>query len=326
MSAPLLPRIVLVDDEPALLALHQRLIQAMEIGEVTGVASVDALLQHLDHSLKQGQPADLILMDIMMPGTNGIEGCRLVHSQQAFQDIPIIMLTSMRDTHILESAFEEGAMDYVLKPFDEVELRARLRSALRLKAEIERRKARERDLLNLSQALISKQIKTEETLYHDALTGIYNRRAFDKKLNDEWINCYVLQKSLALILLDIDFFKDYNDRNGHLAGDHCLQSVARKLPENSTGAFSARFGGEEFVVLLPGATVEEALERAEAIRTRIEGLMLAHSSSRVGPYVTVSLGVSALHPAEYPKSDVLIQRADEAMYRAKQQGRNRVSI
>lgn len=321
-----LPHIVLVDDEPALLALHLRLIQAMEIGEVKGVDSVDALMQYLAHSLKQGQAVDLILMDIMMPGTDGIEGCRLVHSQQAFQDIPIIMLTSMRDAHILESAFEQGAMDYVLKPFDEIELRARLRSALRLKAEIERRKARERDLLDLSQALIGKQIKTEETLYHDALTGIYNRRAFDKKLHDEWINCYVLQKCLALILFDIDFFKDYNDRNGHLAGDQCLQAVARSLPENNSGGFSARFGGEEFVVLLPGARLDEATARAEAIRTRIESLMLPHSGSRVGPYVTVSLGVSALNPAEYPKSDVLIQRADEAMYRAKQAGRNRVSL
>ena len=325
MQKPEDAHLVLVEDEDSIMTVNLWWIKDMGWHRVHGVRSVLELTAYLGDSLRKGDPVDLILMDIVMPEINGIEGTQLVRRQQAFADIPIIMLTSMQDKDILESAFSAGANDYVLKPFDETELRARLRTALRLKEETDQRKAREADLLKLSQALIARQIHTEEALFQDGLTGIYNRRAFDKKLQDEWVSCYIAQKPLAMIMLDIDHFKDCNDKHGHQAGDLVLQAVARALPSPGTGLFAARYGGEEFVILVPGASAREAAEHAEKIRYRIELTKIEVENGADSLAVTASLGVASVMPGDAPAGSVLVAAADAALYRAKEQGRNCVS-
>ena len=326
MQKPEDAHLVLVEDEASIMTVNLWWIKDMGWANIHGVPSVAGLLDYLGTSLRQGRPVDLILMDIVMPGINGIEGCQRVRSQQTFADIPIIMLTSMQDKDILESAFAAGANDYVLKPFNETELRARMRSALRLKEETDRRKQREQELLKLSQALIARQLHAEEALFQDALTGIYNRRAFDKKLEDEWLNCYVAHRPLALIMLDIDYFKQCNDKYGHQVGDRCLASVARVLSDSASGLFAARYGGEEFVVLLPGASQHEAELQAEKIRQRIESAALELPELSRPLQVTASLGVACVMPGDEPHPSVLISNADAALYRAKQRGRNCVAV
>ncbi len=313
--------VVLVEDEESLMTVNLWWVKEIGWKNIHGVYSVAELMEYLASSLRQGRPVDLILMDIVMPEMNGIEGTQLVRAQEAFSDTPIIMLTSMTDQDILESAFQAGANDYVIKPFNEIELRARMRSALRLKQETDRRKEREKDLLKLSQALIARQIHAEESLFQDTLTGIYNRRAFDKKLQDEWISCYIAQKPLALIMLDVDHFKQCNDQFGHLAGDECLKLIARALPGPETGFFSARYGGEEFVVIVPGESLQGVEQQAEAIRYQIESSQPDDQRIKL----TASLGVASLMPGDYPDSSSLIAAADEALYRAKSAGRNCVS-
>lgn len=323
MTQPEEAHLVLVEDEDSIMTVNLWWLKDMGWTRTHGVRSVAELMTYLADSLRQGDPVDLILMDIVMPEVNGIEGTQRVRAQQPFADTPIIMLTSMTDKDILESAFAAGANDYVQKPFNETELRARLRSALRLKHETDRRKDREADLLKLSQALITRQIHSEEALYQDSLTGIYNRRAFDKKLQDEWITCYIAQKPLGLIMLDVDHFKQCNDQHGHLAGDRCLQAVAQALPQPGSGVFSARYGGEEFVMMIPGATLEELQLKADSIRKQIAGTDIA---GEAGPLkVTASLGVATAMPGDAPNGSVLVAEADAALYRAKQQGRNCVS-
>lgn len=324
MFQPESAHLVLVEDEESLMMVNLWWIKDMGWPKVHGVASVAELMDYLTASLRQGEPVDLVLMDIVMPEVNGIEGTQLVRKQTAFADLPIIMLTSMKDKDILESAFAAGANDYVIKPFDETELRARIRSALRLKYEVEQRKQREAELMQLSQALISRQIHAESALYQDQLTGIHNRRAFDKKLQDEWIDCYIHQKPLCLIMLDVDHFKQYNDLYGHLVGDKCLQAIARALPESGAGAFSARFGGEEFVVLLPGADAHKGALAAEGIRRRIETLKVSELGEAFAHQLSASLGVASVKPGECPDSQLLLELADMAMYQAKEKGRNQV--
>lgn len=321
MKKPEEAHLVLVEDEASLMMVNLWWIKDMGWTNIHGVASVSELMGYLASSLRQGKPVDLILMDIVMPEINGIEGTQMVRAQEAFGEIPIIMLTSMTDKDILESAFTAGANDYVIKPFNETELRARMRSALRLKQETDRRMAREQDLLKLSQALIARQIHAEESLFQDELTGIYNRRAFDKKLQDEWINCYVAQKPLALIMIDADHFKQINDQHGHLIGDRCLRAIAQALPDAGTGLFSARYGGEEFVVIVPGESAQSVERLAETIRFAIESCEPEEHKLKV----TASLGVASVMPGDFPDSRSLIAAADEALYRAKSEGRNRVS-
>jgi diguanylate cyclase (GGDEF)-like protein len=162
----------------------------------------------------------------------------------------------------------------------------------------------------------------------DSLTGLANRRRFDEALQEEWRRARRNQASLALVIADIDGFKRYNDRLGHLEGDRCLQAVAAVFGQTlgRAGDLAARYGGEEFIVLLPGADGTAALQVAETLRARCEALAIPHPDSPSGPLVTLSLGVAACLPSVAGASvEDLMARADAALYRAKQGGRNRVA-
>jgi diguanylate cyclase (GGDEF)-like protein len=160
----------------------------------------------------------------------------------------------------------------------------------------------------------------------DGLTGVANRRHFDNTLDLEWRRAMRSAKLLSLIMIDIDFFKNYNDLYGHLAGDSCLQKIAHTLKDSlrRAGNFVARYGGEEFMVILPDTHAEEAYLFAESLREKIENLNIEHKDSKVSKNVTVSLGVSTAVPKKDSEYDELISLVDKALYQAKQGGRNRV--
>jgi diguanylate cyclase (GGDEF)-like protein len=160
----------------------------------------------------------------------------------------------------------------------------------------------------------------------DGLTGIANRRAFDEALSHEWRRCGRAQCPLALVMIDIDCFKDYNDHYGHQHGDQCLRIVARALQEgvHRAGDFVARYGGEEFGLLLPGMDAQHAAAFAESLRARIQALEIPHATSGVAPVVTISAGVAACAPQKDAAPGALVEAADRALYEAKREGRNRV--
>jgi diguanylate cyclase (GGDEF)-like protein/PAS domain S-box-containing protein len=160
----------------------------------------------------------------------------------------------------------------------------------------------------------------------DGLTGIANRRHFDTTLDLEWRRAMRSVSPVSLIMIDIDFYKNYNDSYGHLAGDSCLQKIAHTIRDSlrRAGNFAARYGGEEFTVILPDTNAKEAYVFAESLREKIENLNIEHKDSIVGSNVTVSLGVSSLIPDKNRTRDELISLADKALYKAKQGGRNRV--
>jgi diguanylate cyclase (GGDEF)-like protein len=319
--------ILLVDDSRVVRAMLGALLNSVGYGDIVMAESAQDAFNAL--GMENGAHRtgiDLILMDITMPDMDGITAMRRIQAVPSLRDIPVIMVTGRVEPENLKTAFEAGAIDYITKPVHEVEMLARVRSALKLKYEIDQRKAREHELV---QAL--KQLETaNQLLQHisatDGLTGVANRRQFDGILEVEWARASRNRSWLALIMLDIDFFKFYNDTYGHQSGDACLKTVASILignihrPEDMV----ARYGGEEFVIILPGTELEGASTVADRIRTRVESIEIEHVRSSVSTFVTLSVGVAATIPRMGDSPTTLIAAADKALYQAKHEGKNRV--
>lgn len=271
---------------------------------------------------------DLILMDILMPDIRGIDACREIKANEALKDIPIILMTASSDEQHLEEAFDAGATDYIAKPFKKVELLSRIRSALRLKSEIDQRKRREVELTIAANELHEANIKLARLSSVDGLTEVFNRRYFDNALEKEFQRSVRNHVAISLIMIDIDGFKAYNDFYGHLRGDRCLKQIATALKKvfKRSHDFIARYGGEEFVVVLPETSREGAGNMAEALRAQVEKLAIDHIKAPVGTCVTISLGVASMVPQPGNVSEELINRADRALYHSKITGRNRVTL
>ncbi len=271
---------------------------------------------------------DLILLDVVMPEMNGVEACRRIKSAAHLRDIPVIMVTGQTEISNLAAGFAAGAMDYITKPSNEVELLARVRSALKLKQEIDRRKAREQELLDLAAQLEQANRRLERLSSLDGLTGIPNRRRFDEYLQVAWRQAINGRTPLSLLLIDIDYFKLFNDTYGHQQGDDCLRQVAGAITASVTdaGDLVARYGGEEFAVILPDASSTRAALVAETVRARVRGLNIPHARSAVSERVTVSVGAATALPAGAMSPALLIAEADQALYCAKHEGRNCVRL
>ena len=270
---------------------------------------------------------DLIILDIILGEENGIEICRKIKKHPAYKEVPVIMITAQKEEEYLKEAFEAGAMDYLKKPIKKIEFMARIKSAIRLRKEIKDRIEREKRLVELSKELKKANQKLEKMALVDGLTGISNRRLFDQKIEEELKRAKRKQSTLSLIMIDIDKFKEYNDTYGHQQGDQCLKKVAKVLDENTKRAadFAARYGGEEFVVILPETAKDGSLKIAEDIRKGIINLKMEHRNSSVSDYLTVSLGVSSISTKKKIDQDLIkefIERADQALYQAKESGRN----
>jgi diguanylate cyclase (GGDEF)-like protein len=271
---------------------------------------------------------ELILMDLQLPGMNGIEACRRISGDPRFRDIPVIVVTGSADDANLTEAFQAGAVDYLTKPINPVELAARVRSVLRLKAEMDQRKQREAELIEATYRLAAAKSELQRLSAMDGLTGITNRRRFDELLTGEWKRAAREGTSLSVILVDIDHFKHFNDRYGHLAGDDCLQRVAIALRDTVSrpGDCVARYGGEEFVAMLASTDAAGARAVAEHMRAAVESLAIDHAASTTATRVTISLGVSTMVPTDTGSPESLVAAADGALYESKNAGRNRVSF
>lgn len=271
--------------------------------------------------------ADLILMDMMMPKISGLEACKTIKSKDYLKDIPIIVVTGLSDMENLELAFEADAMDYIVKPVNKVELLSRVRSSLKLKKEIDQRKARELELLGVTRQLQEANRLLEQLSMHDGLTDVANRRYFDQYLEKEWRRAARTNAPVSLLMIDIDYFKKFNDRYGHQSGDECLKQVAQALKTETkrTQDFIARYGGEEFAVVLPQTDNDGAVALARKLRTRIEELNIAHEASGAGTRVTISIGAATRRSNPSLSCETLLHAADQALYSAKHKGRNRVT-
>ncbi|TVY07612.1 diguanylate cyclase [Paenibacillus cremeus] len=329
-------RILIIDDDEDTSILLETILRSegyIYIDTMNSGHEALSMMGFGDAPPQTAQP-DLILLDVLMPVMDGIETCSRLKSIPVLQDVPIIMVTGMSDDEVLKQSFDAGASDYITKPFKKVELLVRIRSALRLKSEIDRRKEREAELLRVTSLLEDAVLNLRQVSLTDGLTALTNRRGFDENWAREFERLMQgqadasLDDALSLVLLDVDQFKQYNDIYGHVEGDRCLQRVAEVLRRETKqpGVLAARYGGEEFVLLLPGTTSEAAVATAERVRTGVEGLRIEHSQSKVSSFVTISLGVVSIRPADDTSMSAVIAAADQALYEAKAAGRNRAQV
>jgi diguanylate cyclase (GGDEF)-like protein len=247
-----------------------------------------------------------------MPGMSGFDVCRAIKADPSNADLPILFVSGHTDIETEAKGLEAGAVDYIMKPPSPPIVRARMKTQLILRE-------RTRQLLRLASI--------------DGLTGLANRRAFDQALDQEWRRARRNRTNLSLMLIDIDFFKRYNDQYGHQAGDDCLKTVAATLAgaAERPGEVVARYGGEEFAVVLPVCDAKTAKAVAEKMRARTAGLALPHAGSLITDHVTISIGIATLLDGRddeqaFPDEAALISAADRALYAAKEAGRNRVQV
>ncbi|MGB1352453.1 MAG: GGDEF domain-containing response regulator [Glaciecola sp.] len=255
----------------------------------------------------QSPQPDLILLDIVMPEIDGYSLCSTLKNDYDTQNIPIIFVTSSNDTSSIIRGFEVGGVDYMTKPLKLPELNIRIQTHIQLKNK-------------------SKQL--ESLAYLDPLTRTANRRKYNETFQYEWSRCIRYKQPIAIIIVDIDFFKQFNEHYGHAEGDNCLTQVAQLLNgqcKRSTDLF-ARIGGEEFIMLMPNCDLTDAVTKAEEMQTGINQAKIRHDGIGHGHFLTVSLGVAATVPQYEHEAISLFQKADDALFNAKGNGRNRITV
>ncbi|WP_055076630.1 PleD family two-component system response regulator [Pseudanabaena sp. 'Roaring Creek'] len=276
-------------------------------------------------------PPDLVLLDINMPHMNGFQVCQQLKSSVLTRDIPVIFISARDEVLDKVEAFAVGGVDYITKPFQIAEVLARIENQLtlrRLQRQLQEQNERLKQEINsriIAETLLQEANEKLGRLVNlDGLTQLANRRCFDEYLEQEWQRLARDQLPLSLIMCDIDFFKNYNDTYGHVAGDDCLRKVSSVIKQSvrRPADLAARYGGEEFVVVLPNTDIEGSMAIAEVIRKGLVDLMIPHDDSAVSTFVTLSMGVTSLVPMADSHPSVLLTAADYALYRAKELGRN----
>ncbi|MGX9462589.1 diguanylate cyclase [Shewanella sp. A14] len=296
--APVRGKILLVDDQVVnIKILHQLLQDDYDIYMARdGHQAIDMC--------KKVNP-DVVLLDIEMPILNGFDVCAHLKQNPATQDVAVIFVSGHFDEDKEVKGFQLGAVDFIHKPINPVITKARIKNQIMLKYQT--------DLLR-SIALL------------DGLTGVANRRKLEQTLPSCWLQCAREKLPLTIIMLDIDFFKHFNDTYGHTEGDACLRVVAQKIKDTVNRPYDlvARFGGEEFICILPNTDLLGGTYVAQQIVDSIVSLKIAHSGSDVSKFVTISAGVATIIPSADASYQHLIKVADKQLYLSKARGRNRV--
>ncbi|ADE12453.1 diguanylate cyclase [Sideroxydans lithotrophicus] len=308
-------KVLVVEDSKVTLKVLCNFLERMDIKQPltaeTGAAAIE---------IYRKERPDIIMLDAQLPDIDGFEIARQIRSSEKKDDwTAIIFLTSMTKDEDLARGIEVGGDDYLMKPISEVVLHAKVRAMRRL---IEM----QRSLVDVSHQLNAANKELQRLSTTDGLTGIANRRMFDELSLREWRRCERMKKPLALVMLDIDSFKLFNDQFGHQAGDECLRAVAGQVARAAPRAadLAARYGGEEFVLVLGETDADGAKWVAENVRQHVAELGIPHATP--SRRVTISCGIASVEPKSGFSLDVLLRSADRALYQAKVEGRDRVVV
>jgi diguanylate cyclase (GGDEF)-like protein len=291
------PRLLIVDDHPVnVQALYHAFAADHQVLMATG--GEQALAQCVN------KRPDLVLLDVEMPGLDGYEVCRQLRAHEATRDIPVIFVTAHDDEEAETRGLDAGAVDFISKPINPRIVRARVKTHLTLK--------QQSDLLR-------------QWVYIDGLTGLCNRRYVDERLAGEWGRAVRQGTPLSVLLIDVDFFKRYNDHYGHQAGDDALRRVAGTLKAGlkRPADLVARYGGEEFICLLPDTELPGALALARQLGEQVREAGIEHAGSSVAPMLTVSVGACSKPQDIVGSTAALLRDADAQLYLAKSRGRDR---
>ncbi|MDD2458979.1 MAG: diguanylate cyclase [Eubacteriales bacterium] len=303
-------KILLVDDTPENLEIAGRIL----LGEGYDIYLADTGIRALE--LARQTVFDLILMDIMMPGLDGFAAGRQLLHLPTQQGTPLIYVSARAEIESVSKAFELGAVDYIRKPYNPLELKARVKTHIQIRKLHEQLLAHKQEL-EKALAYARSLAKTDE------LTGLLNRREINALMDYEMIRAVRNQHEFSIILADIDFFKVINDTYGHLAGDQVLKEIARLMRENTREQdFIARWGGEEILLLLPETGAGEATELAGRLRRVIADHPFGDSGQCY--HLTMTFGIACHHPGMALND--LLNKADQALYEGKGSGRNQVVI
>ncbi|MGM3161492.1 diguanylate cyclase domain-containing protein [Dickeya undicola] len=291
------PKVLVVDDQP----INIRILNDVLADQFEVLMATNG-----ERALEQArsQKPDLILLDIVMPGMDGYEVCRRLKAEPLTDLIPVIFVTSQTETEVEAQGFEVGAVDFISKPVNPAIVRARVTTQLTLKLYMD---------------------NMRDIAWIDGLTGLHNRRRFDEMLHSYWDQCLREARPVALMMMDVDFFKRYNDQYGHQAGDECLYRIAMAIKQSLRRPMDMcfRYGGEEFACLLPFTELDGSCQRAEAILQAVRQLAIPHQASDTAPFVTLSIGVDCQIPTAGTNWETLLHNADSALYQSKALGRNR---
>jgi diguanylate cyclase (GGDEF)-like protein len=318
--------ILIVDDRKENLLTLESLLDSPDLQLIRAESGNEALAKILDYEFA------LILMDVRMPGMDGYETAELMRGSARSRSIPIIFVTAARmDREHMFKGYDSGAVDYLFKPLEPQILQRKVGIFLELHRQRQQleEKTRQLDAKILELEVLHKELeekneKLELLSSLDGLTGLFNRRYFDDNLLKEWKQASRDKTPLSLLIVDIDYFKNYNDCYGHLEGDICLRKVAQALYESLLRPTDivARYGGEEFTAILPNTGSEGAIKVAQRMMDYVVELDIDHKESSVADMVTVSIGASSVFPTGKLAVTSLLDRADKALYEAKENGRN----
>ena len=303
------PKILVVDDIPVNIQLLQAFLATQNYKTYIARNGVEALKQ------AEAIEPDLILLDVMMPKMNGFETCKLLKKSEKARYTPIIMVTALNEIESKIQGIEAGADDFISKPFNKLELLARVKSLLRVKSLHDQLQDK---IVQLERA----KERLRELAVTDGLTGLKNYRHFKDVLGLEIKRAERHKSPLSLIMFDIDYFKNYNDTHGHLAGDRVLQDIAILVSKNiRKNDLAARYGGEEFALILPNTSIQNARTVAEKIRKLVEEYQFPFQESQPDGNLTISVGVSS-YPSSGKSFEELVSCADKRLYLAKARGKN----
>ena len=322
LNLPKYPIIVmLVDDQPFVAeAIRKQLAEDSEINFHYCAVPDQAISTALEI-----RPT-VILLDMVMPDVDGLALLRYFRSNPGTREVPVIVLSSRDDAKVKAEAFEAGANDYLIKLPDKIEMLARIRYHSNGFIVKQQRDEAYRALRESQNKLAEANLELMRMANYDALTGLANRRHFDESLNIEWKRAMRKREPMSVMMLDIDYFKSYNDTYGHLKGDEVLRKVADVIQKSlmRPADLAYRYGGEEFVLILPEISLTGTKVLAENIRKNVAALDIPHEGSEIAHHLTISIGVASLVPNSDETPTTLVSLADAALYRAKDAGRNQV--